>query len=83
MKKPQLLTIVTIVSALLFSGTEVLAQEDVPRYEVFPPFPRQTVCAGRGSFDVPQFRIGKATYFSTDLGGVVEFLSIATDRDAL
>ena len=23
--------------------------------------------------DVPQFRIGKATYFSTDIGGVVEF----------
>jgi len=34
MKKPQLLTIVTILSALLFSGTEVLAQEEVPRYEV-------------------------------------------------
>ena len=28
MKKPQLLTIVTILSALLFSGTEVLAQEE-------------------------------------------------------
>jgi hypothetical protein len=24
-------------------------------------------------FDVPQFRIGNATYFSTDLGGVIEF----------
>jgi len=183
MKKPQLLTIVAILAALLFSGTAVLAQEDVPRYEVGGQFsllsrnrptvqeeeifqlvddeffPRHVAKPGVGArftynltnkiafeaegnffpkrkeifgipggriiqcqfgvkagkrfkkfgffgkarpgfitftetslltgfeaefipdpsrgaallFDVPQFRIGKATYFSTDIGGVIEF----------
>ena len=185
MKKPLLLTIVAILAALLFSGTEVLSQEDPPRYEVGGQFsllsrnrpsvqeeeffqdfddfdeffPRRVTKLGFGGrftynltnkiafeaagnffperkelfgvpdghiiqcqfgvkagkrfkkfgffakarpgfvtftetslftgfetqfipdpsrgvallFDVPQFRIGKATYFSTDIGGVVEF----------
>src|SRR4051794_19591246 len=34
LKNPLLLTIVTILAALLFSGTEALAQEDIPRYEI-------------------------------------------------
>jgi hypothetical protein len=34
MKKHLLFTIVAVLTSLLFSGAEVLAQEDVPRYEV-------------------------------------------------